>query len=123
MTDLEATDPHLAVIVVNYGSSDLLERNLAPLARHTPNARVVVVDNSTSAAEQARCTDCAPGGLARVTMSDNAGFGAASTGRRPTPRRASVRCCAQPRRAIDADMLARLVTTPARPADLIGPGC
>ena len=42
----------LAVIVVNFGSSALLEANLVPLARALPGARVVVVDNRTSDAER-----------------------------------------------------------------------
>ncbi|MDJ0349994.1 glycosyltransferase family 2 protein [Cryobacterium sp. PH29-G1] len=44
----------LAVVVVNFGSSALLEANLRPLSRSAPGLQVVVVDNFTDAAEQAR---------------------------------------------------------------------
>src|SRR4051794_23559850 len=41
----------LAIIVVNYGSSALLERNLVATARGLPDAAVYVVDNRTTAEE------------------------------------------------------------------------
>ncbi len=122
--DVEATDPHLAVIVVNYGSSDLLERNLAPLARHTPTARVVVVDNFTTAAEQARVTDlCARLGWTAVTMSENVGFGAAiNRAAAGLPASIRSRLLLNPDATIDAVSLARLVDHSVRhPLDLVAP--
>ena len=46
----------LAIVVVNYGSSALIERNLAPLATALPEAIVVVVDNRTDDGERAQIT-------------------------------------------------------------------
>jgi GT2 family glycosyltransferase len=40
------------VVVVNYGSHDLLERNLVPLSRELPDLLVVVVDNLSSARDR-----------------------------------------------------------------------
>lgn len=66
----------LAVIVVNYGSSELLAANLAPLTRLHSELRVVVVDNLSSTAERKsilslaaaeRWATCLPG--------ENLGFG------------------------------------------------
>lgn len=66
----------LAIVVVNYGSSELLSQNLVPLARST-GARVVVVDNFTSAAEQTLLTRLARTcGWETVLSPTNAGFGA-----------------------------------------------
>ncbi|BDZ51944.1 hypothetical protein GCM10025867_41850 [Frondihabitans sucicola] len=42
----------LSIVVVNYGSSDLLAVNLAPLSRAAAGVRVVVVDNFSEAAER-----------------------------------------------------------------------
>ena len=44
----------LAIIVVNYGSSALLEANLVPLSSALPGVTTVVVDNRTDDAERAR---------------------------------------------------------------------
>lgn len=44
----------LAVVVVSYGSADLLAANLAPLTRDLPGALTVVVDNRTTDDERAR---------------------------------------------------------------------
>ena len=73
------TDPlaRTAVVVVNYGSSSLLERSLAPLASWRSRPRVVIVDNHSTAAEAERV-----GGLAgrygfdAVLNPRNTGFGA-----------------------------------------------
>lgn len=65
----------LAVVVVNYGSSSLLERNLVPIARQT-GARVVVVDNFTDDAERTRIVGLAAAeGWSTVLPGGNTGFG------------------------------------------------
>jgi N-acetylglucosaminyl-diphospho-decaprenol L-rhamnosyltransferase len=69
---------HLGVVVVNFGSSQLLARNLAGIAwSAAPRAMVIVVDNWSSGAERRAIT-----GLARrhgwelVALDTNLGFGA-----------------------------------------------
>lgn len=65
----------LAVVVVNYGSSSLLERNLAPLTRDHTELVTVVVDNFSSADERARLRALADReGWVRVEQ-ENLGFG------------------------------------------------
>ena len=65
----------VAVVVVNYGSSELLEQNLLPLARQS-GARIVVVDNRTTADERSRVVAlCAREGWAAVLPDGNTGFG------------------------------------------------
>ncbi|WP_349899813.1 glycosyltransferase [Parafrigoribacterium soli] len=44
----------LGIVVVNYGSSALLQQNLVALSRSVPEATVVVVDNFSDAAERER---------------------------------------------------------------------
>lgn len=71
----------LAVVVVNYGSSALLEQNLVPLARSLAasgrGATIVVVDNLTDRDERARVTGLAAreGWLVELPAA-NLGFGA-----------------------------------------------
>jgi len=66
----------VAVIVVNYGSSDLLQQNLAPLVRRAPGAVCVVVDNFTEPAErQAVVALAAVEGWSVVLPEGNDGFG------------------------------------------------
>lgn len=77
MTDLSST----AVIVVNYGSHELLETNLVPLsAGVSPSAgtpRIVVVDNATTPAERAAVIAQAQAhGWLTVLPDANLGFGA-----------------------------------------------
>jgi GT2 family glycosyltransferase len=65
----------LAIIVVNYGSSELLAENLAPLAKST-GAAVVVFDNFTTAAERDRLVQLAGDeGWTTVLGVTNLGFG------------------------------------------------
>jgi N-acetylglucosaminyl-diphospho-decaprenol L-rhamnosyltransferase len=65
-----------AVVVVNYGSHALLETNLAAVSSAAPEATYIVVDNFTSADEQA---ELARLGSAHdwtiVALSTNTGFG------------------------------------------------
>lgn len=69
--------PTLAVIVVNYGSHELLEQNLRPVGETEPAPVVVVVDNLTSAVERRAVADqAATYGWALVEPTENLGFGA-----------------------------------------------
>jgi GT2 family glycosyltransferase len=66
----------LAIVVVNYGSSALLRHNLVPLARSTPGATIVVVDNFTDDAERARVVELAGRESWGVVLpASNTGFG------------------------------------------------
>ncbi len=66
----------MAVIVVNYGSSQLLARHLASLDLTGRDARVVVVDNHSGATELAAVGELASRhGWDLVAMADNRGFG------------------------------------------------
>ena len=66
----------LGIVVVNYGSSDLLERNLAPLTAALPDAVTVVVDNRTDDEERDRVAVLAGRhGWAAEHPSSNLGFG------------------------------------------------
>ncbi len=65
----------LAVVVVNYGSSALLRRNLVPLGR--TGLPVVVVDNLSTSVERQAVTELARHeGWELVLRPDNGGFGA-----------------------------------------------
>ena len=67
----------LSVVVVNYGSSALLLRNLAPVTRGRDDVVVVVVDNWSGADERARVTALADAeGWDLVGPEGNEGFGA-----------------------------------------------
>jgi len=66
----------VGVVVVNYGSSALLAANLVPLGRSMPEARVVVVDNLTSAEERSAVIALAEAEGWSVELPDsNTGFG------------------------------------------------
>ena len=69
---------HLGVVVVNFGSSQLLARNLAGIGWSTaPRATVTVVDNWSSTAERRAITELARRhGWELVTVDANLGFGA-----------------------------------------------
>jgi GT2 family glycosyltransferase/glycosyltransferase involved in cell wall biosynthesis len=68
----------LAVVVVSYGSTDLLRRNLAPAGLAGPDVRVVVVDNFSTAENRQAVVDLGTAqGWHVVGMPDNRGFGAA----------------------------------------------
>jgi GT2 family glycosyltransferase len=65
----------LAIVVVNYGSSALLERNLLPVARES-GVRIIVVDNLTDAAERAAVEALAARERWSTVLPDgNTGFG------------------------------------------------
>ena len=67
---------HVAVVVVNYGSHDLLARHLVETAGSLPGCSVVVVDNFTTLDErrQVECL-CAEHGWTSLLLDDNLGFG------------------------------------------------
>ncbi|MBG6214553.1 MAG: glycosyltransferase family 2 protein [Cryobacterium sp.] len=115
----------LAVVVVNFGSSTLLEENLQPLSRSAPGLQVVVVDNFTDAAEQARVTALAEReGWHHVLSPTNRGFGggmnlgvarAQQTGRTHF-------LLLNPDAVIPADQVARLLeVVTAHPLTLVSP--
>ncbi|WP_175551567.1 glycosyltransferase family 2 protein [Geodermatophilus amargosae] len=69
----------LGLVVVNYGSSALLRRNLAAAGALGPHVRVVVVDNHSTDEERAAVTAlAAERGWDLVALPDNRGFGAAT---------------------------------------------
>ncbi|MEV4736346.1 MULTISPECIES: glycosyltransferase family 2 protein [unclassified Microbacterium] len=69
-------DSALAIIVVNYGSSSLLERNLVRVAHAVPDAAVYVVDNRSTDAEAARVRTLAEReGWVPLLQTGNVGFG------------------------------------------------
>ncbi|SDN45372.1 glycosyltransferase [Geodermatophilus sp. DSM 45219] len=71
-------DAPLGVVVVSYGSAELLRRNLAPAGLPGPDVRVVVVDNFSSQANRRAVEELgAASGWHVVGMPDNRGFGAA----------------------------------------------
>jgi N-acetylglucosaminyl-diphospho-decaprenol L-rhamnosyltransferase len=73
-----STLPPVAVVVVSYGSSELLATNLAAVATECPDARVVVVDNYSSDAELVAVRRlCADHGWRLVANATNVGFGTA----------------------------------------------
>ncbi|WP_165070206.1 glycosyltransferase family 2 protein [Marisediminicola senii] len=77
MGDASATDRALALIVVNYGSHDLVAENLASLRFAGLAASIVVVDNYTTDAERDAVRQlCASRGWTLVAHDDNVGFGA-----------------------------------------------
>lgn len=66
----------LSIIVVNYASSQLLERNLVAVGRAAPDAEVLVVDNRTTDAERRRVDELArEHGWTVLAQSENLGFG------------------------------------------------
>ncbi|MFQ4147854.1 glycosyltransferase family 2 protein [Arthrobacter sp. LAPM80] len=66
----------LAVVVVNYASHELLEKNLVAVAAATPDAQVVVVDSHSSSAEESAVSALATRhGWSVVRTESNVGFG------------------------------------------------
>ncbi|MET1045066.1 MAG: hypothetical protein ABWX59_13220 [Microbacteriaceae bacterium] len=70
--------PDLGIVVVAYGSPDLLARNLVELGRRLPHGRVVVVDNfSGLAAREATTVLCEREGWTLLAPGLDLGFAAA----------------------------------------------
>lgn len=71
-----AAESALAIVVVNYASSGLLERNLVGAARALPDAAVYVVDNRSTDEEAARVRALAEReGWIPLLQTGNRGFG------------------------------------------------
>lgn len=71
----DASNDFIAVVVVNYGSIAMVEENFAGLA-DSPDCKVVVVDNFSSADEQLRVGEtCDRHGWTAVLSETNTGFG------------------------------------------------
>lgn len=69
-------DASWAIVVVNYGSHQLLNANLLPLARQSPDAHVVVVDSFSSIDERIAVRNLAhANGWHPVLPETNVGFG------------------------------------------------
>lgn len=65
-----------AIVVVNYGSHHLLDANLLPMARQSPEAHVIVVDSFSTADERAAVEKQADSnGWHLVSPETNVGFG------------------------------------------------
>lgn len=76
MPERSGWSPTLAVLVVNYGSHELIAENLASSLDQDYAGRVVVVDNFTSAAERRAVQDLASSeGWTCVLSDTNLGFG------------------------------------------------
>jgi GT2 family glycosyltransferase len=74
MTDRDLSA--LAVVIVNYGSHELLAQNLAPLTRARPDLAVVIVDNLSTPAERAAVTALSAAEGWHLELPDgNEGFG------------------------------------------------
>ena len=72
----DAAEGTLAVIVVNYGSSELLRSTLVPLGATLPDTMVVVVDSYSGPGERDAVAALArDAGWSLVTPADNVGFG------------------------------------------------
>ncbi|MGY1708518.1 glycosyltransferase [Geodermatophilus sp. SYSU D00758] len=73
-----ARGDRLGIVVVSFGSADLLRRNLAPARLAGDDVAVVVVDNLSTAANRRDVADLGrEQGWHVVAMPDNRGFGAA----------------------------------------------
>ncbi|RRD29336.1 glycosyltransferase family 2 protein [Actinomyces bowdenii] len=114
-----------AIIVVNYDSAPLLERNLVEVARQCPEARVVVVDNrSTARARDELVSLAAHRGWTAVLPPDNTGFGGGMNlgARRAQELGAEILVLLNPDALIERDSLLRLVSRAAQdPGALVGP--
>lgn len=115
----------LAIVVVNYGSHLLLASNLVQVSRSVPEADVVVVDNYTSATEQAAVSAlCADHDWTLVASPVNAGFGAGmNRGVEEATRRGNTRfLLLNPDATIDPRSVALMVSAvDADPLALVAP--
>ena len=103
--------PKFAVVVVNFGSSDLLRRHAASLEL-PPQGRLVVVDCFTDAAERDRVREIAEArGWDAVLLERNAGFGGGTNAgaARAIAHGARVIVALNPDAQIDQESLLRLV--------------
>ncbi|MQA32806.1 glycosyltransferase [Modestobacter roseus] len=101
----------LGVVVVNYGSSDLLRRNLAGAAALGDDVRVVVVDNRSTSEERSAVTElAAQRGWELVASPGNPGFGAATNAGIARARELGcvTFCCLNPDAVVSPEVLAEL---------------
>lgn len=114
-----------AVVVVNYGSHELLAGNLASVSAARPDLVVVVVDNFSSTAELAAVTElCRERGWRLVASPDNVGYGAGNNLGVATALEAGVErvLLLNPDARIDAVSLARLESVvTADPMTVVAP--
>jgi GT2 family glycosyltransferase len=101
----------LGVVVVNYGSSELLRRNLGTAAALGEDVRVVVVDNASTAIERRAVAElAAQAGWDLVAMPGNPGFGTATNAGIARARElgCATFCCLNPDAVVSAEVLAAL---------------
>ena len=113
--------PTLAIIVVNYGSHELIRRNFGPLDLAAVGARLVVVDNHRTAADtEAIRALAAEHGWRLVETGRNAGFGAgANAGAQVAlDEGADVLVVANPDLAVTADVVAELAAVVRKDPDV-----
>jgi GT2 family glycosyltransferase len=74
--DIGSLSASVAIIVVNYGSADLLAVNLVSTAKDSPATTIVVVDNFSSTAQLTLAAEvCDSNGWHLVPLATNEGFG------------------------------------------------
>ncbi|WP_449372195.1 glycosyltransferase [Arthrobacter psychrolactophilus] len=74
---LSNSSPVLALVVVNYGSHQLLEKNIVPISQRSPDIIVVIVDNYSNEAERFAVESLtARNEWVMVAPNENVGFGA-----------------------------------------------
>ena len=114
----------LAIVVVSYGSHQLLEANLAEVSSAVPGASVVVVDNHTTAAE-ARSVQavCDRHGWRALLLAENVGFGAGvNRAVACVDDRTSCLLLLNPDATLDKDSVLRLLDQVSeRPLDVVAP--
>lgn len=119
--------PVIGIVVVSYGSADLLRENLARVALPVTSVgtRVVVVDNFRSLRHSDAVRACAvEHGWDLLANDDNRGFGAAAN--QGLARAATLGCTTavvvNPDLSVDGDVLSELVATAERhPRALVSP--
>jgi GT2 family glycosyltransferase len=107
---------HTALIVVNYGSSELLRTNLAPIGKRWPELDIIVVDCWTNEREHEDILrSAAEFGWTTVLLDENVGFGAGVNrgAARAIDRGAGVLIVLNPDATLDDDS-ARLLAEEAR---------
>lgn len=115
----------LAVVVVNYGSHQLIEDNLGPLAMGSNNPRIVIVDNFSTAAELEKISRvCRKYSLELVASDENLGFGIGVNKGVDRALRASPSCLVllNPDAVITREALSQLLAYSLKnPMELISP--
>ena len=115
----------LALLVVNYGSSDLLRANLAATAAGLDDPIVVVIDNWKDSEERAAVTAlCDETGWTLVALPDNRGFGVGMDAGVARARELGAEwlLLLNPDLELEADAVHRMLeAAQARPLALVGP--